>query len=251
MEEIVMENDKLYKKRLNYIMNNVEQPEKIRDIIIKKIIPDIPEKNSMMDIGAGKGDYTLPLLQFFKHICFVEPNHIFCEELAKAILLSGKIVTAYKGIWEDFEAAEQEYDMIICIHVLYYILGEKNLTEAIRKMIASMKSGGKIVIVLSSETSDTALSLFKLFPEYNIPSSFAENVAECIRNLGISYELITLTNPISAPAFEDFTEILALMMNGEVDVEYIRSKASIIDENFKTEDIYQVIQTAHVMILSV
>ena len=35
-----MENDKLYKKRLNYIMSNVEEPEKIRDIIIKNPPPE-------------------------------------------------------------------------------------------------------------------------------------------------------------------------------------------------------------------
>jgi SAM-dependent methyltransferase len=252
-KDIVVENDSLYEKRLNMIMENFEEPETIHKFIIKKIIPELPEKKFFMDIGAGKGDYTLPISEYFKHICIVEPNEIFCADLAKALLLSGKVVAVYKGIWEDFEETTgQKCNLIMCTNVLYYVLGKKKLIGAIQKMISCLASGGKLVIALASKNSPTALPLFKLFSGHNIPilPSFAEDVAECISDLGISYETTPLKSSISTRSFEDFTEVLALFTNGELEAQYIRNYASIIDRNFRTDNGYQIMQTGHLITLS-
>ena len=59
-------------------------------------------------------------------------------------LSTGNLVTAYNGVWEAAQFGEQQFDLIICTHVLYFVPPE-NWGDFIRKMVSHIAPDGRIL----------------------------------------------------------------------------------------------------------
>ncbi len=244
-----MENDTLYKERLNILMNNHEVVETILSRV-RNILPQLSQKTAFLDIGPGQGDYTIPLSEYFHHVGIVETNQLFCSELVNKLFQLGKVVTAYNGIWQEAEIGEQKYDLILSNHMLYYI-EKPDLAASLQKMLRSLAPGGKIVIVLAIKESQTGQPLFRQFlsTEDVVQCTYAEDVVECFNTLGIACESMTMDIVTKKETLDEFIQCIALMMQGYIDVKELRDKSHLINQAYKTEQGYQIIETTQFIIV--
>lgn len=242
-----MENDTLYKERLDILMNDHEVVEKILSRV-QDILPRLSQRTAFLDIGPGQGDYTIPMSEYFHHVGIVETNQFFCSELVNKLLQLGKVVTAYNGIWQEAEIGYQKYDLIMCNHMLYYI-EKQDLASSLQKMFRCLAPGGKIVIVLALKESPTGQPLFRQFlGTEDVQCTYAEDVLECFNTLGIAYESMTMDIVTKKETLDEFIQCLALMMQGYIDVKGLRDKTPLINQGYKTEQGYQIIETTQIII---
>lgn len=119
---------------------------------------------SLLEVGCGTGrwldtvQYELfqgeePKQKWKKVTCdLLDPSEVAMNEASKKILLPWQAGKKIKNTLENAELETAHYDVIWSTHAFYAIPKEK-LAAVLKKMQASLKSKGKIIIAHSSESS--------------------------------------------------------------------------------------------------
>lgn len=78
--------------------------------------------DSVLDVGAGTGRFSLALAPLVRHVTALEPNAMMLRYLSESIEENGATnISAVQSRWEDTLAGLRA-DVVICCHVLYPIL---------------------------------------------------------------------------------------------------------------------------------
>jgi len=142
------------------------------------VLPYI-SKNKFLDIASGPGNLTVILSKLFSETIIVEPNRKFFENVTNLIKCKG-----FNKRWEDVEIRKDKFDLILAIHVLYYI-PKKVWLRQIERMISALDKNGKLVIVLQSQASRL----------YSFPNKFlkhesrinSEELMQILHNAGLKF----------------------------------------------------------------
>lgn len=122
----------------------------LKGVLIKAlntyVLPYI-SKSKLLEIGSGSGNLTVILSKLFSETVIVEPNRKFFENVTNLIKCKG-----FNARWEDVEIGKDKFDLILAIHILYYI-PKKIWLRQIERMISVLGENGKLVIVLQSKES--------------------------------------------------------------------------------------------------
>jgi 2-polyprenyl-3-methyl-5-hydroxy-6-metoxy-1,4-benzoquinol methylase len=104
------------------------KPDSSRDFILSRIEPDA----TVLDIGAGTGDWSILLSRRAKHVTAIEPSNAMIDVM-KESLASGKItnVRIVQGSWPDVTVEPHDYSL--CSHAMY---GYPDLAEFVQRMAA-------------------------------------------------------------------------------------------------------------------
>lgn len=150
------------------------------------VLPKVT-KNSLLDIGSGQGSLAIPLSKVFKETVTVEPDKKFFDQLIK--MGRGRI-SGFNKKWEETNL-ERRFNLILAIHIFYYI-PPKYWLKQLKRMLDALDRKGKIVIVLQSKLS----RLYK-FPNQFLEKESQINSEKLMENLKfhnikfISYKLHT------------------------------------------------------------
>jgi SAM-dependent methyltransferase len=104
------------------------KPDSSREFMISRMHPD----STVIDIGAGTGEWSILLAPLVKHVTAVEPSGsmigVMRESLAAAAIANVSIV---QGEWPDVEVEKHDYSL--CSHAMY---AAPDLRAFILRMIA-------------------------------------------------------------------------------------------------------------------
>jgi 2-polyprenyl-3-methyl-5-hydroxy-6-metoxy-1,4-benzoquinol methylase len=104
------------------------KPDSSRDFILSRI----DHNSTVMDIGAGTGDWSILLSRRAKHVTAVEPSNAMIDVM-KESLAADKIanVSIVKGSWPDVDV--EPHDFSLCSHAMY---GYPDLAAFVLHMVA-------------------------------------------------------------------------------------------------------------------
>lgn len=88
--------------------------ENIGQVFEKHVLPRLPPRPSLLDVGAGPGTVARRLAPHFGAITLLEPNR---EQLGAFQLEGARIVhTTLEG-----HDSPERYDVVLCSHVMYHV----------------------------------------------------------------------------------------------------------------------------------
>jgi len=137
---------KTYKNEFDWYCAHTDEYRLIVDYILRIITRNGIPCGTVLDIGAGGGNLTLPLSKVFDQVVAIEPNPFYISELHKLDTGSIHVINAH---WPTTNI-KIAVDIALCVHTMYYI--DKNQwTKAIMGMLTLLNPGGVVLIVLVSK----------------------------------------------------------------------------------------------------
>jgi SAM-dependent methyltransferase len=147
----------------------------------KKVLPLIPVKNALLDVGSGNGELLSVIARDFKHVTTVDTNEKAIEKIQK-VIGANIDCTKIHGSIVDAKLTNYFYDLAVLSHMLYYIEQSKWI-NVVRKVYHAVNMNGLVAIVLSGDTLGKS-NLIKHFGG-SIPD--IDNLAQkCIDTFGFS-----------------------------------------------------------------
>lgn len=164
-------------------------------------------QESVLDVGAGTGRFTLALAPLVQQVTALEPNASMLgylrEEVASRALAN---VTLVQSSWED-APADLSADRVICCHVLYPIL---DIVPFLEKLHAASKQACYLYLRATSLDQLTA-PLWKHFhgTERRQPPGYIAAL-DVLYELGMyaHVEVVTAPFTLSYPSFQNAEEEL-------------------------------------------
>jgi SAM-dependent methyltransferase len=129
-----------YKEALSILASSSEHINLIVQAIKEQILPNLANKNSMIDVGAGMGVLTSYLESEFKNITVVDINPKVKKELQ---------LRPYEVVIANFleYVTDNKFDFVLCTHVMYHY-NEQQMREFILKLLSLVNTGGYCFIAL-------------------------------------------------------------------------------------------------------
>lgn len=177
-----------------------------------KLLPPVVEAlegyDSVIDIGAGTGFFTLPLLEAGHRITAVEP----AAEMSALILKKcpAKFKEKLSVINDDWENwSGDKHDAAICIHSLYPM---KERKKAIELMYSH--ADRRIIIVRESSEMKTLSGVTRAKLGINLNRDFNEEIKSVLNDLGASFTILKITEerPHKIMSIEDEAESITYQL---------------------------------------
>lgn len=113
----------------------------------------VTSQQSILDVGAGTGRFTLALASLAAHITALEPNASMLSYLREEVAAHGLTnVTLIQSAWEN-APTDIHADLVICSHVLYPIL---DIVPFLQKLHAASKQACYLYLRANSIDTLTA-----------------------------------------------------------------------------------------------
>ena len=218
--------------------------------LLESILPRLSRTDALLDVGAGPALFSAPLSTHFDHIGIVEPDPVYCLEAVQKILPMGKLVTAYNGVWEAARFREQQFDLIICAHVLYFVAPE-TWDAFIQKMVRHLAPGGRMAIALVAK-GDDASEVIRRTLGIEVPGShpFSAAAIECLQAHNDAFEVRSFEAGITAETADKLLEVLALFPIMRYDKGSTKEqRLAMIEAHFKGDGHYRMPYTVDVLIV--
>ena len=90
--------------------------------LVARALEALPERGTVLDVGAGAGAASLPLAGRADRLVAVDAEASMLEELAKRASSLGLVAEVVEGRWPDVAAAVPPADVVVCAHVLYNVM---------------------------------------------------------------------------------------------------------------------------------
>jgi SAM-dependent methyltransferase len=167
---------------------------------IGMVIASLPKRQAFLDVGAGGGHLTVPVSEEFMTTTVVEPD----PRQAAMFRTRCPHFRVYNEDWTNVHLETEQFDLILCSHVLYYIPPGAWM-GTIEKMYRHLAPGGSLIIVMQSPYGEVA-RFFTTFTPYDIP--IIELEEEALSRYG--HEAVTLEsfqNEIFTESLDDMVEI--------------------------------------------
>jgi SAM-dependent methyltransferase len=239
-----------FRSVFSLLVSRTDEYSKLLPLFEESVLPRLSKTEALLDVGAGPGLITEPLSTHFDHIGIVEPDRVYCLEAVKKVLQPGKLVTAYNGTWEVGRFGEQQFDLIVCAHVLYFVDPE-NWDDFIQKMVPHIAPGGRLAIVLVAR-GDDASELIRLRLGMDEPGSypFSAAVIERLQENGNAYEVLSFEASITAETAGKLMEVMVLFPIMQYDQgSTAEQRLALIEGHFKEDGHYRMPYTVDVVMV--
>lgn len=183
----------LYRK-FSAVVKPFELP--LLDIIVSKVVKIFKNRNelSMFEIGAGTGKHTTIILQGIaqnRHITYTgidvsSTQHKQFEENSKNFPETVEVIDYILSSWQEYSITKK-YDIVLAQHSWYGIGGASENFQKLKEIIADE---GVCFIMLNSKGNISQIAMER---NGELPFS-SEDVEECLRAIGLSYEKIRSFN---------------------------------------------------------
>jgi ubiquinone/menaquinone biosynthesis C-methylase UbiE len=242
--------DSEFRDVFNLLVSTTDEYAHLLPLLEESVLPRLSRTDALLDVGAGPGLITSPLSTHFDHIGIVEPDPVYCLEAVQKVLSTGKLVTAYNGVWEAAQLGEQQFDLIICAHVLYFVASE-NWDDFIQKMVSHITPGGRMAIVLVAK-GDDASELIRRTLGIEEPGShpFSAAAIERLQAQNYASEVLSFEAGITAETADRLLEVMALFPIMQYDEGSTKEqRLALIEEHFKGDGQYRMPYTVDAVIV--
>jgi trans-aconitate methyltransferase len=229
-----------FRSVFDLLVSTTDEYSHLLPLFEEAVIPRLAKTEALLDVGAGPGLITSPLSPHFDHIGIVEPDLVYCSEAVKKVLGSGKLVTVLNGTWEVAKFGEQQYDLIICAHVLYFVPPE-TWGDFIQKMVKQIAPGGRLAIVLVAK-GDDASELIRHTLGIEEPGShpFSAAAIEHLQAQNCAFEVLSFEAGITVDTAEKLLDVMALFPIMQYDKGSTKEqRLKLIEEHFKEDGQYR------------
>ncbi len=238
---VEMEEDDEFKRQLElFVKSSTEKG--IELVKIGEIIAGLTGRRSFLDIGAGGGELTIPVSLSFEKTTVVETN----EQQTRYLQRRCPHFRIIRDSWEDVDLGSEQFDLILCSHVLYYITEDRWVT-IIEKMYAHLAKGGCMAIVIQSPIGEVA-DFFRRFTTYDI--NILPLWGEMIRRYGDQAVSVKyFTNDIFTEKLEETASIGLFLL---IDRNFRKRKDEIIkyfEEHHRSQAGYHIQQDEIILIV--
>jgi len=116
----------------------------VREIVktVEKYLDKKPGEINVLDVGSGRGDFSIQMAKVFKKVVAVEPfkdAYLYAKKNSPKQL---KNITFKNSSIEKFDSTEK-YDLIVALTIFEHLKSQK---KAFNKMFSLLKDGGIIYI---------------------------------------------------------------------------------------------------------
>jgi SAM-dependent methyltransferase len=116
-----------------YARNFRSDPFRTDDLVVNRLLLEVNENKSLLDVGGGAGRLSLPLSLKAKHVTVLDSSDSMLQELNDSLVeFNIKNICPIKSTWEEAQVGSE--DIVLCSHVTY---GVTDIKLFIEKLIAS------------------------------------------------------------------------------------------------------------------
>lgn len=180
-----------YAHAYRLLSSTAKNHENIGRVVQERLLSLLPERPSLLDVGAGPGKVAQRLAPHFGSLTLLEPNQ---EQIRELKLEGAKI---FYVTLENYSSPER-YDLVLCSHVLYHV-PLSDWGGFIDKLLAFVRPGGYCIIVLAAARGQS-YQLHRDFTETVISS---EHILEILRQKKLPHEVIAIMNSFFSARFEE------------------------------------------------
>jgi len=141
--------DFVYQQTFAYIYTQLcEDTEDVCDQLVEHS-PARGSEASILDVGAGTGRVTIPLLQQGHYVTAVEPSVSMRNELYRKAEVNNltQNLTIEQELIQCIILPENSFDIALCVFtVIAYIIKESDLQRAIENIASSLKKDGLFLL---------------------------------------------------------------------------------------------------------
>jgi hypothetical protein len=167
-----------YATAFRVLAASARHPENIQQIVEERILPRLPTRRALLDVGAGSGEVARRLAPHFGSLTLLEPNQ---NQIAGFKLEKAKVLLEPL---ERYESSER-YEFVVCSHVLYHV----PLSEwggFIDRLLTFVSPGGYCVIVMAAARGPT----YALCRDFSETMLFGEQLPATLQRKGLPHEVI-------------------------------------------------------------
>ncbi|HSX24877.1 MAG TPA: class I SAM-dependent methyltransferase [Candidatus Andersenbacteria bacterium] len=164
---------------------------------------------SMLDIGAGNGELSVPLSKFVREYMAVEhnPSHIIALEKAGLTVIPEKFPCRIPG----------EFDFVLASHVLSY--QAENQSEFLALAFEKVKARGALLVITfrSHEQNEWTNLIERLdMPVHEQYSSGFAALVNIVRDITDDYVIRKVRTEVRTDTFDDMAQALAFVASDGV-----------------------------------
>lgn len=230
------ESDALYLKTVDLFIKSTEETRNRCTFFLKKILPNLKSYDKLLDVGPGNGRLTRLIGRYFQETTLIDTvpevlDNIQPRSFPKSATL--------KKIYQSFLHAilpNEYFDLIVLSHVMYHF-PETKWMNILQKALSSLKSSGKLVVVVNS-----GLDRETLGHHFNGTASTIENFIHHINQLNKKVDIYSSKESFRAKDLTTMLHICGLHLhdrNGKAskdDLElYINNNYLLSDKRYKME----------------
>jgi SAM-dependent methyltransferase len=166
-------------------------PENIARAVREHVLPWLPERPSLLDVGAGPGKVAQLLAPHFASLTLLEPNR------AQISGLSLKGAKVLHSTLEGYDSTEQ-HDLVVCSHVLYHV-PVAEWGGFIDRLLARVRPGGYCMVSLSAARGQS----YQLQRDFTPAMISSEQLIATLKGKGLAHQVIAAMNGFSTSSFEE------------------------------------------------
>jgi SAM-dependent methyltransferase len=240
----VTEYDQTYKEQFDLLTFHTNEYAQSVPFVEQTIIPKLSEQQHFLDVGAGRGTFTMPMSRHFEQTTIVEPNTVYFNEVADWAKGAGINFSGYNADWLKVDSSNIQADLVVLSHVLYFV-PSANRSRLIRKAYDAVKPGGYMILILISATSGiTRLYRSLLTPEnYREMPCIEETVVNMHREGYDNMHLTLFDADIHLPTLEEMYELIDFLVTEKIAFdtdENIQQREAYINDYLKTDMDYSI-----------
>lgn len=176
-------------------------PHRSGDQILNRLLSEVSPDDTLIDVGAGGGRYSLPLALHCRQVVAVEPSpsmvHVL-EEQAREYGIGN--ITLVQATWE--EAEVEPADLTLCSNVLYTI-------QEIEPFLRNLESHARKRVLIVMYSTPPQSQIYPLWQEIHgeerIPLPSLPELEDVLRELDIAAQ-IEMLDPQAARGFDSLEQ---------------------------------------------
>ena len=161
---------------------------------MQRMLPYLPKKPSILDIGCGRGKAFRLLEQYFnpERIVGIEVDKSLLADAEKEKLRCRCRVELYSGFAETLDLPDHSVDMVFCHQTFHHIVHQK---RAIKEFYRVLKPGGVLLFAESCRRFIHSWSIRLLFRHPMDVQKTADEYLELIRLSGFNITPAGISKP--------------------------------------------------------
>ncbi|WP_437878887.1 class I SAM-dependent methyltransferase [Sorangium sp. So ce513] len=184
-----------YATAFRLLSETSRHPDNIAEAIRQRIVPALPDKPSLLDVGAGPGTIAERLAPCFGSMTLIEPN---VEQLRSFAPGGAEIV---HDVFERFESPRR-YDLVLCSHMLYHV-PVAEWGGFIDRLLAFVRPAGYCAIVIGADRGQN-YEMHRDFTSTVIDSSV---LIRTLRDKQLAFDVVGSHNAYTATSLEDMVTL--------------------------------------------
>lgn len=205
-----------YSRQFALFVNSTDEKKQQIETILG-ILRRLKRKEDFLDVGAGSGEITAAVSEWFGRTTVIEPSADQVRRLSRRF----PGFRIFPDTVDGADLGDEKFDLVLCSHVLYYI-PEARWGSVVDGLFFRLREEGKMVVALQSSEGDTA-DFFSYFTGNRVGSMglwrrMAERYGQ--ENVLAHYRV----SRVQTTSLDDMTDIGLFML---VDKKYSKKRSAI------------------------